>query len=121
MAKAPAPPFDLKASLLTAFAIHDRITRYLLENTPAEAWSAKPPEGEGRTIAAIAVHIHNVRLMWLKAVGAAQLHAKLERTASAKKTLQALGVWKVKRPFLCGAAGLKFGWALPPAPIFKLG
>jgi uncharacterized damage-inducible protein DinB len=90
MAKA-APAFDLKASLLSAFATNNRIDGYLIENVPAAAWSAKPPEGKGRTIAAIAVHMHNVRLMWLKAVGAAKLPAKLEESASAKETLQALG------------------------------
>jgi len=86
-----APPFDLKASLLSAFAINNRIDRYLLENIPAEAWFAKPPEGKGRTIAAIAVHIHNVRLMWLKAQGVATLPRKLEESASVKETLDALG------------------------------
>ena len=91
MAKAAAAPFDLKASLISAFATNNRINRYLIENIPAEAWSAKPPEGKGRTIAAIAVHIHNVRLMWLKAVGASKLPAKLEETASAKDVLETLG------------------------------
>jgi uncharacterized damage-inducible protein DinB len=91
MAKAAAPPFDLKAALISAFATNNRITEYLIENISAEAWSAKPPEGKGRTIGAIAVHIHNVRFMWLKAVGVAKLPAKLEENASAKETLQALG------------------------------
>lgn len=91
MAKASVPSFDLKASLLSAFAINNRIDCYLIENIPAEAWSTKPPEGKGRTIAAIAIHIHNVRLMWLKAVGMAKVPEKLEENASAKETLQALG------------------------------
>jgi uncharacterized damage-inducible protein DinB len=89
--KAVGPGFDLKASLINAFAINNRIDCYLIENVPAEAWSAKPPEGKGRTISAIAVHIHNVRLMWLKAAGAAKLPAKLEESASVKETLHALG------------------------------
>ena len=91
MAKAAPATFDLKAALISAFATNNRIDQYLIENIPAEAWAAKPPEGKGRTIAAIAVHIHNVRLMWLKAVGVAKLPAKLEENASAKETLQALG------------------------------
>jgi uncharacterized damage-inducible protein DinB len=91
MAKATAPPFDLKAALLSALATNNRIDQYLIENVPAEAWFAKPPEGKGRTIAQIAVHIHNVRLMWLQAVGVAKLPAKLDETASAGKTIQALG------------------------------
>ncbi len=90
MAKAAAQAFDLKASLISAFATNNRINLYLVENVPAEAWSAKPPEGKGRTIAAIAAHIHNVRLMWLKAAGAAKLPAKLEENASPSETLRAL-------------------------------
>jgi hypothetical protein len=39
----------------------------MLENLPAEAWRAQPPEGKGREIAAIVAHMHNVRVMWLKA------------------------------------------------------
>jgi uncharacterized damage-inducible protein DinB len=84
-------PFDLKASLLSAFATNNRVNVYLVENIPAEAWSAKPPEGKGRTIAAIAVHIHNVRLMWLKAVGVKKLPAKLEESATPKETIKAFG------------------------------
>jgi uncharacterized damage-inducible protein DinB len=83
------PSFDLKNSILTAFAINDRINRYLIENIADEAWAAKPPEGKGRTIAAIAAHIHNVRLMWLKAIGAATRPDKLDERATAKQVLQA--------------------------------
>ena len=43
---------------LRAFEIHDRINLYLLENLAAEAWTLAPPGGKGRTIAAIAAHIH---------------------------------------------------------------
>jgi uncharacterized damage-inducible protein DinB len=83
------PSFDLKSSLLSAFAINDRINRYLIENIAAEAWAAKPPEGRGRTIAAIAAHIHNVRLMWLKAVGAHALPDKVDESATAKQMVKA--------------------------------
>jgi uncharacterized damage-inducible protein DinB len=81
----PAPKeskqFDAAQSLLTAFATNDRINQYLLRNLPEAAWRAKTPDGKGRTIAAIFGHIHNVRLMWLKAVGAADIPAKLEGEA----------------------------------------
>lgn len=90
MAKPTAAPFDLKAGLISAFAANNRINCYLLENIPAEAWAAKPPEGQGRTIAAIAAHMHNVRRMWLKAVGAARIPEKLGTNASMKDALRAL-------------------------------
>jgi uncharacterized damage-inducible protein DinB len=67
MAKAAAADFVLPESLLTAFDTNDRINQYMIENLPEEAWRAEPPEGKGRTIAAIVAHIHNVRVMWLKA------------------------------------------------------
>lgn len=67
MPKSAAAPFSLGESLLTAFDTNDRINQYLLENLPTESWTAEPPEGKGRTIAAIVAHMHNVRVMWLKA------------------------------------------------------
>jgi uncharacterized damage-inducible protein DinB len=88
--KSAAAEFDIRQSLISAFATNNRIDCYLIENLAAEARAAKPPEGKGRTIAAIAIHIHNVRLMWLKAGGVAKLPVKLEENASAKDTLQAL-------------------------------
>jgi uncharacterized damage-inducible protein DinB len=63
----PAAPLDLGASLLSALATSERMNQYLLQGLPAEAWRAEPPGGEGRTVAAIVAHVHNVRLMWLKA------------------------------------------------------
>lgn len=59
-------PFVLADAVLEAFRTSDRINRYLIENLDERAWRAEPPGGKGRTIAAIAAHIHNVRLMWLK-------------------------------------------------------
>jgi uncharacterized damage-inducible protein DinB len=59
--------FSIFDALVKAFDTNDRINQYLLENLPAEAWLAAPPDGKGRSIAAIAAHMHNVRVMWLKA------------------------------------------------------
>jgi len=76
-----APAFCLPDALLTAFDTNDRINQYLIENLPAEAWRADPPENKGRTIAAIVAHIHNVRVMWLKAAKASKIPEQLERTS----------------------------------------
>ncbi|HTR27371.1 MAG TPA: DinB family protein [Terriglobales bacterium] len=62
-------PFVLTDALLAAFDTNERINQYLIENLPAEAWRAEPPAGKGRDIASIVAHMHNVRLMWLKAAG----------------------------------------------------
>lgn len=72
-------PFDAVAGLLAAHDTNDRINHYLIQHLPAEAWRAEPPGGKGRTVAALFAHIHNVRLMWLKAAGyAGDMPAKLE-------------------------------------------
>src|SRR5271169_4893511 len=62
-----AAAFSLPQALLTSFDTNDRINQYMIENLPTEAWRAEPPQGKGRTIAAIVAHLHNVRVMWLKA------------------------------------------------------
>jgi uncharacterized damage-inducible protein DinB len=64
--KAPAD-FDFIGALLSAFDTNDRINHYLLEDLPSTAWRAEQPDGKGREIAAIFSHMHNVRVMWLKA------------------------------------------------------
>jgi len=67
MPKVSAKLFSVSEGLLNAFDTNDRINQYVLENLPPAAWRAEPPDGKGRTIAAIVAHIHNVRVMWLKA------------------------------------------------------
>lgn len=73
---------ELPAALLSAFEINNRINQYLIENLPAEAWTAKSPEGKGRTISAIVAHMHNVRVMWLKAAAKdSEIPEQLNRAA----------------------------------------
>ncbi len=91
--KADAEPYlkQLPAALLNAFHTNDRINQYLIDNLPPEAWTAKPPDGKGRTVAAIVAHMHNVRVMWLKAAKAEALPAQLNRTTvTSKQAVQAL-------------------------------
>jgi uncharacterized damage-inducible protein DinB len=87
-----APPFSLPQALLHAFDTNDRINQYMLENLPADAWCAAPPAAKGRTVAAIVAHMHNVRVMWLKAAKAADIPDQLERdkvaSAQAAKGLE---------------------------------
>jgi uncharacterized damage-inducible protein DinB len=66
-------------ALLKAFDTNNRINLYLIENLPADAWRAKPPDSKGRTIAAIVAHMHNVRVMWLKAAKAEEIPGQLDR------------------------------------------
>jgi len=78
MPKKTIAPFILADALLSAFDTNDRINQYLIENIPQEAWRADPPGKKGRTVAAIVAHMHNVRVMWLKAAGG-KILAQLER------------------------------------------
>ena len=91
MPKKSAEPFVLPEALLSAFDTNDRINQYLLENLPAEAWRKEPPEKKGRDIAAIFAHMHNVRVMWLKATGG-KIPVQLDRhsvtPAQARKGLE---------------------------------
>jgi uncharacterized damage-inducible protein DinB len=65
--------------LLNAFNTNNRINHYLIDNLPLPAWTAKAPDGKGRTVAAIIAHMHNVRVMWLKAAKAEDIPPQLDR------------------------------------------
>ena len=83
---------QLPAALLKAFNTNNRINQYLIDNIAREAWKAKPPEGKGRTVSAIVAHLHNVRVMWLKASAkGSDLPAQLDRaTVTPAQASQAL-------------------------------
>jgi uncharacterized damage-inducible protein DinB len=82
---------QLPPALLNAFDTNNRINQYLIENLPPEAWKAKPPDGKGRTIAAVVAHMHNVRVMWLKAAKSEEIPAQLDRaTVTPSQALRAL-------------------------------
>ena len=100
-----APAFEPIEALLNAFDTSESMNQYLLDAIAPEAWRAEPPqppapEGkkakkQGRTIAAIAAHMHNVRLMWLKVLSKdydLKLPDKLEPdTATVAQVKKALG------------------------------
>ena len=63
--------------LLETWQIHDRINRYLLDAIP-EAALANMASSKGRGVGEQFAHIHDVRLMWLKAA-APELLGGLEK------------------------------------------
>jgi uncharacterized damage-inducible protein DinB len=91
VALAPSYVDQLPSALINAFNTNNRINQYLIENLPTDAWTAKPPDGKGRTIAAIVAHMHNVRVMWLKAANAEEIPPQLDRsTVTPANAVQAL-------------------------------
>lgn len=67
--KTPAA-FDLASALLTSFDTNNRICTFMIEGIDPSIWALDPPGGKGRCIAAVVAHMHNVRVMWLKAAAA---------------------------------------------------
>jgi len=74
--------------LVEAWVIHDRINRYMLDAVPDAALECVSAS-KGRTVAEQFAHIHNVRLMWMKAAAPALLEGltKLEKGSLTKQGL----------------------------------
>ncbi|HEY6328071.1 MAG TPA: DinB family protein [Blastocatellia bacterium] len=87
-------PFVLSEALLEAFATNGRINQYLIDNLDDAAWRAEPPSGKGRSPAAIVAHMHNVRVMWLKAAAkGSEIPDQLDKlTVSRAQAVQAMTV-----------------------------
>src|SRR5262245_24506104 len=81
---------DLADQLLDTWRIHARIQRYVLAGLASDALAADSGLG-GRTVADQFAHIHDVRLMWLKAASPGLLGGleKLGRGAVDRDTLDA--------------------------------
>ena len=56
--------------VIAAWRTNNRVTMYLIENLPPGMWSRAVPGVPRRTVRMIAAHIHNVRCMWIKMMGA---------------------------------------------------
>src|SRR5277367_6889578 len=117
MPSAPAPgakssSLDFKQALLNTFVINEKANHLLLDNIAAQAWEAPPPTGSGRSIADIAAHIHNVRLMWLAAADkSAKIPARLDADKASRDDIQAglkasaVGIQALIRKVLADPAG----------------
>ena len=57
-------------ALIAAWNTNQRVTTYLIQNLPRELWSKSIPGSPRRTVRMLAAHIHNVRCMWIKMIGA---------------------------------------------------
>jgi len=64
-APAGASTLNLAQEMAQAYSLNDRMNQLLLEHLDSRAWRAKRP-GQGRTIADIFAHVHNIRRKWLR-------------------------------------------------------
>src|ERR1043165_9920189 len=72
--------------LLETWDIHNRINLYVLDAIATEGLNAQSP-AKGRTVGELFAHLHNVRLMWLKAAAPELLKdlLKIEKSETGKK------------------------------------
>jgi uncharacterized damage-inducible protein DinB len=79
---------SMEDQVIETWNIHDRINRYLLKAVPDEALPTRLAP-KHRTVYQLFAHMHNVRLMWLKAAAPDLLEglAKLEGESGKKDTL----------------------------------
>jgi uncharacterized damage-inducible protein DinB len=86
---------EMTEQLLDTWNIHDRINLYLLDAVAPEALTAVSVS-KGRSVGEQFMHIHNVRLMWLKPAAPELMEglAKIEKEQATSKELlqQALAV-----------------------------
>jgi uncharacterized damage-inducible protein DinB len=78
----------MEEQLIETWKIHDRINRYLLDAIPEESLQAALLQ-KGRTVFKLFAHIHDVRLMWLKAAAPELLDglSKVPESGASKKQL----------------------------------
>ena len=106
------------------FAVNERLNQILIEHLDPSAWKAKPP-GKVRTVAAIFVHVHNVRCKWIR-LNAPHLKVPLQlnrvhctpRQASRALAQSAASCEEMLAEALGGGEGrvqkfLRDGWARP--------
>jgi uncharacterized damage-inducible protein DinB len=93
----------VSTALVETWAIGARISTYLLAGVPAAALDASP-SGKGRTVRDLFAHIHDVRLLWLKAARPHEAHhrgqvaqaLRLAGTPLDKKVSFGLWEWGVR-------------------------
>ena len=74
--------------LVETWEIHNRINLYLLDAIEKSSLADVPSDSRGRSVGEQLAHLHNVRLMWLKAAAPALMEGieKIEIESSADKT-----------------------------------
>ena len=116
---------DLCQVLVESYAVNERMNQIVLEHLDPAAWRAQLPGSRGRTIAAIVVHVHNMRRKWIRlSAPHLPLPAPLDRARCTQKQARAALVESAARctEMLADALSrppgrvetfLRDGWARP--------
>jgi len=116
---------EIRDVLAEAWPVNEAINQLLIKHLDLEAWRAKAPGRNARTIAALFAHLHNIRLKWLR-LSAPHLKrpAKLDRARCTRREASAALAESAQRcsemlaEALSGSGGharrfLRDGWAKP--------
>ena len=77
-------PLEIERELLEEFEHSGRVNEYLVSVLPDGIWRTPPPDGRGRTIAAIVAHIQSVRRMFARMGGVRPGPPSLDRLKSTR-------------------------------------
>jgi uncharacterized damage-inducible protein DinB len=84
-------PLEIEQELLEEFEHNGRVNEYLVSVLPDAIWRTPPPDGRGRTIAAIVAHQQSVRRTFARMGGARPGPPSLDRLKSTRgQALRAL-------------------------------
>ena len=75
-------PLDVERELLEAFRQNGLVNEYLVSALPAGLWRTPPPNGRGRSVAAIIAHMQSVRRTFARMGGARPGPPSLDRNRS---------------------------------------
>jgi uncharacterized damage-inducible protein DinB len=81
-------PLEIEQELLEEFEHNGRVNEYLVSVLPDAIWRMPPPDGRGRTIAAIMAHIQSVRRTFARMGGARPGPPSLDRLKSTRAQAQ---------------------------------
>jgi len=110
-----------RGAAVDAWTTVNRATVFLVEGVPQRIWGAPAPNLPGRTIRAIAAHLHNSRRRWIRTLGEEHGIAHPERVDEHTVTRKALATALNKssrgmtRLFELGEL---HGGAIPPTKLY---
>jgi uncharacterized damage-inducible protein DinB len=81
-------PLEVEQELLQEFEHNGRVNEYLVSVLPDAIWRTPPPDGRGRTIAAIVAHIQSVRRTFARMGGVRPGPPSLDRLTSTRVEAQ---------------------------------